>query len=82
MKENDKKRLDELRAKLLLNGINLKQEELLSKLLDLGENFLLDLNNLPMKQLSKKEKEKIMSRKYKMGQTSSRTIDEELYGGN
>lgn len=80
MKDKDKKRMDELRARLLLQGINLKQEELLSRLLDLGENFMLDLDNLPMKQLSEKDKEKIRSREYKMGVTSEETIDQDLYG--
>ena len=80
MKDKDKKRMDELRARLLLQGINLKQEELLSRLLDLGENFMLDLDNLPMKQLSEKDKDKIRSREYKMGVTSEETIDQDLYG--
>ncbi|MCY3415081.1 MAG: hypothetical protein INQ03_25745 [Candidatus Heimdallarchaeota archaeon] len=80
MKEDDKRRLDELRANLLINGINLKQEELISKLIELGEIFLLDLNHIPMKKLSPSKKKKILSRGYKMGSNSS-TIDEELYGG-
>ncbi len=80
MKDQDKKRLDELRARLLLHGINLKQEELLSRLLDLGENFLLDLNYLPMKKLSEREKEEIHSRGFKMGPSSEETIDKDLYG--
>ena len=82
MRADDKKQLDKLKAALLLNGISLKQEELLSRLVDLGENFLLDFDSVPMKKLSQEEKEKILSRGYKMGPTSSKTIDEELYGGN
>lgn len=80
MKDDDKVRLDELRAKLLLQGINLKQEELLTRLLDLGENFLLDINELPMKKLSEYEKTEIRSRGYKMGLTSEESIDKEIYG--
>ncbi len=82
LKDSDKVRLDELRAKLLLNGINYKQEELLSKLLDLGESFLLDINSIPMKRLSEDEKDKILSRGYKMGFSSEDSIDTDVYGVN
>ena len=78
----DKMRLDELQAKLLLYGINLRQEELLSRLIDLGENYLLDLNSIPMKKLSEAEKEEIRSRGFNMGPSSEKTIDKDLYGDN
>ena len=44
LEDKDKERLDTLKAKLSFHGINLNQEQLFSKLLDLGENFLIDLN--------------------------------------
>ncbi|RMG30179.1 MAG: hypothetical protein D6732_16785 [Methanobacteriota archaeon] len=81
LKDEDKKRLDRLRAKLLLAGVNLKQEELLSRLIDLGENFLPGLDQLQMKKLSGEEKKRIMARKYRLGGKSWKTIDQELYGG-
>ncbi len=79
LRDRDKKRLDELRAKLLLQGISLNQEELLAKLVDLGENFLL-IDTLPMRKLSQKKKESILKRGFDLGVTSEETIDSELYG--
>ncbi len=81
LRDEDKERLDRLRAKLLLAGINLKQEELLSRLIDLGENFLLGLDRLEMNPLSEKEKKQILSREYRLGDKSWETIDQDLYGG-
>ena len=44
VKNIDLERLETIRAKLSFNGMNLNQEELFSKLLNLGENFINDLN--------------------------------------
>ena len=81
LRDEDKERLDRLRAKLLLAGVNLNQEELLSRLIDLGESFLPGLDHLQMKELSEEERKQILSRKYKLGGGSWKTIDDELYGG-
>lgn len=80
MRGEDKKRLDQLRAKLLLAGIKMNQEDLLNKLLDLGENYLLDIDMIPMNKLSKSRKEEILTRGYDMGVTSEKTVDKDIYG--
>ena len=80
MKDRDKERLDSLRARLLLNGIKLNQEELLSRLLDIGENYLLNLDNIPMKKITRKRKQEILSRAIDMGVNSEDTVDDDIYG--
>lgn len=83
LKDKDKERLDQLRAKLLLAGVNLKQEELLSWLIDLGEHFLPGLDQLQMKKLSEEEKnhgKKIPTWREIRGNNRSGTLWREMNG--
>lgn len=80
MRNDDKERLDRLRAKLLLQGVKLNQEELIAKLVDLGESYLPELTAQTRKKPSKKEIERIMSVSFDMGPSSENTIDEDIYG--
>ncbi len=80
MRNDDKERLDRLRAKLLLHGVKLNQEELIAKLVDLGESYLPELTAHTRKKPSKEEIERIMSVSFDMGPSSNETIDEDIYG--
>jgi hypothetical protein len=76
----DKERIDKLRAKLLLHGIRLSQEELLAKLIDLGEKELLQLVEKSSLPVSKKRKEEILSRGFDLPVIEVEEMDEILYG--
>ena len=80
MRDNDKERLDKLRAKLLLHGVKLNQEELIARLVDLGESYLPELTVETRKKPSKKELNRIMAVSFDMGPSSENTIDEDIYG--
>ncbi len=73
-----KDRLEKLRARLLLQGRKLKQEELIDFIIMLAETNPLILNQGEYKGLSSKEQENFFSFTFKAG-NSSKSIDEELY---
>ena len=78
MRNNDKERLDKLRAKLLLHGVKFNQEELIARLLDLGESYLPELTAQARKKPSGEIVDKIVSVSFDMG-PSSADIDEDIY---
>ena len=80
LRDNDKKRLDQLRAQLLLRGIKLNQEEFLSRLFDLAEKNLSEFEEISMKELTPERKSELLARGFKMGITSEETVDQDIYG--
>ncbi len=76
----DKEKIDKLRAKLLLKGIKLSQEELLGKLIELGEKELLQMIEKSSTVMSRKKKKEILSRGYDLPVISAEEIDEIIYG--
>jgi hypothetical protein len=80
LRDNDKIRLDQLRAELLLSGVNLNQEEFLSKLLDLAEKNLSTFKEFSFKELTPEKKAEILARGFKMGITSEESVDRDIYG--
>ena len=76
----DKERIDKLRAKLLLIGIKLSQEELLGKLIELGEKELLQVLEKQSTPMSKKKKEQILSRGFDLPVVRIEEMDEIIYG--
>lgn len=80
LRDVDKKRLDQLKAKLLLKGVKVNQEELLSQILDLAEKNLSELENVSMKNLTPERKVELLARGFKMGITSEETVDQDIYG--
>ncbi len=73
-----KDKLDRIKARLLLQGKKLKQDELIDFIISLAETSPLILNQGKFTGLTKKQKEKFFSFSFNAG-NSSKTIDEELY---
>ncbi len=75
----DKERIEKLRAKLLLIGVKLSQEELLGKLIELGEKELLQILEKPTP-MSKRKKEQILARGFDLPVVRMEEMDEIIYG--
>ena len=80
IRDEDKEKLDRLRAHLLLKGIKLNQEELLSKIITISETHQMLFDEEGFEPLSDKQIEEIMKLTFSLGKSSHKTIDEELYG--
>ena len=76
--DKSKERLEKLRARLLLQGRKLKQEELIDFIITIAENNPMILNQGAYKGLTNKEQENFFSFTFK-AKDSSKSIDEELY---
>ena len=76
--DDTKERLDRLRARLLLQGKKLKQDELLDFITQLTEASPLILNHDKYNGPTTEEQKRFFSITFKAG-TSTKTIDEEIY---
>jgi hypothetical protein len=76
--DDTKERLDRLRARLLLQGRKLKQDELLDFIIQLAEASPLILNQDKYNGPTTEEQKRFFSTTFKAG-TSTKTIDEEIY---
>jgi hypothetical protein len=73
-----KEKLERIRARLLLQGRKLRQDELIDFIISLAEASPIILNQEKFKGLTSKEKEKFFSFTFNGG-NSTKSIDEELY---
>ena len=78
IRTEDKGRLDKIRSELLLKGIKLNQEELLSKIIALAETSPLLLDKDYQIQPTEDELEEILNFNFSLGK-SEKTIDETIY---
>lgn len=76
--DDSKEKLEKIRARLLLQGKKLKQEELIDFIISLAETSPIILNQGEFKGLTSKQKEKFFSFSFKGGR-SEKSIDEEIY---
>ena len=76
--DDTKKRLDRLRARLLLQGKKFKQDELIDFIVTLAEMNPLLLNQEVYKGPTTEEQNRFFSLTFKAGKTS-KSIDEVLY---
>ena len=80
IRDEDKEKLDRIKAKLVLKGIKLNQEQLLSRIISIAESSPLLFDELEFRGLSKKRKDEILSKTYSLGPSNEDSIDEEVYG--
>ena len=76
--DKTKERLEKLRARLLLQGRKLEQDELIEFIVSLAEMNPLLLNQEEYKGPTTKEQKEFFSPTFKSGQ-STKSVDEELY---
>lgn len=74
-----KKRLDKIKAQLLMQGVKLKQDELIEKLVILAEANPMLFQKQMFSGVDKETKKKIMSVSFDLGESSEETIDDDLY---
>jgi len=79
IRDEDKEKLDRIKAKLVLRGVKLNQEELLGKIIDLAESSPLLLDKVEFSGVSEHRKKEILSYAFSLGTSQEETIDHELY---
>ncbi len=75
-----KERLDRIKAQLLLQGIKLKQDELIEKLVTLAEAHPMMFQDQVFIGVSDKTIEDIMNVSFDLGKGTEETINKDLYG--
>ena len=80
IREIDKEKLDFIKARMLLKGIKLNQEELLGKIISIADTHPSLIDDESAIKLTDEEIDDKLKTSFKMGISSHETIDEDLYG--
>ncbi len=75
-----KERLDRIKAQFLLQGIKLRQDELIERLVTLAEAHPMIFQDQMFKGVDVKTMSEIMNVSFDLGSGSEETINEDLYG--